>query len=98
MKILLMVQIFVWRSLEETEIEGTKCINLSLPAKILLILFLQKKIPNFKVDPFVANIQSISIEAWDMGWNISCTEQTIGLEENHGDKQRISYKKKETGF
>jgi len=49
--------------------------------------------PNFKVDPFLAWIQTIAMAAWDMGRNSSCDEQTIGFKGNHADKQRISYKK-----
>ena len=58
----------------------------------------KKTHPNFKVDPFLAHIQSVSMEAWDMGRNISCDEQTIGFKGNHADKQRISYKKEGDGF
>jgi hypothetical protein len=46
----------------------------------------KKNHPNFKVDPFLAHIQSISIKAWDMEQNISCDEQTIGFT---GNQQRI---------
>ena len=46
-----------------------------------------------EVDPFFAWIQTVSMEAWDMGRDISCHEHTIGSKGNHSDKQRISYKK-----
>ena len=47
----------------------------------------------YKVDPFLAWIQTVSMAAWDMGKGISCDEQTIGFKGNHADKQRINYKK-----
>jgi len=49
--------------------------------------------PNFKVDPFLAWIQTL-----DMEKDISCDKQTIGFKGNHSDKQRISYKKEGDGF
>jgi hypothetical protein len=58
----------------------------------------KKTHPNFKVDPFLAHIQSVSMEAWDMGRNISCNEQTIGFKGNHVAKQRICYKREGDGF
>ena len=54
--------------------------------------------PNFKVDPFLAGIQTISMAAWDMGRDIFCDEQTIGFKGNHSNKQRISYKKEGNKF
>ena len=53
---------------------------------------------NWKVDPFLAWIQTVLIAAWDMGHKLSCDEQTIGFKGNHADKQRISYKKEGDGF
>ena len=43
--------------------------------------------PNFKVDPFLSWIQSVSMEAWEMGEKLSCDEQTIGFKGMHKDKQ-----------
>jgi len=54
--------------------------------------------PNWKVDPFLAWVQAISKEAWDVGSHLSGYEQTIGLKGNHADKQRISYKKEGDGL
>jgi Transposase IS4/SAP domain len=54
--------------------------------------------PNWKVDPFLAWVQTISMEAWDVGSHLSGDEQTIGFKGNHADKQRISYKKEGDGF
>ena len=54
--------------------------------------------PNWKVDPFLAWMQTISMEAWDVGSHLSGDEQTIGFIGNHADKQRISYKKEGDGF
>jgi Transposase IS4 len=54
--------------------------------------------PNWKVDPFLAWIQDVSMAAWDLGQEFSCDEQTIGFKGNHQDKQRISYKKEGDGF
>ena len=54
--------------------------------------------PNWKMDPFLAWIQTLLISAWDMGHKLSCDEQTIGFKGNHADKQRISYKKEGDGF
>jgi len=54
--------------------------------------------PNWKVDPFLAWMQTISMEAWDVGSHLSGDEQTIGFKGNHADKQRISYKKEGDGF
>jgi hypothetical protein len=42
---------------------------------------------NFKVDPFLAHIQKVSIAAWDCGANLSRDELTIGFKGNHADKQ-----------
>jgi hypothetical protein len=52
----------------------------------------------YKVDPFLAWIQTVSMAAWDMGRGIPCDEQTIGFKGNHADKQRINYKKEGDGF
>ena len=54
--------------------------------------------PNWKIDPFLAWIQTVSMAAWDMGRGIPCDEQTIGFKGNHADKQRINYKKEGDGF
>jgi hypothetical protein len=48
--------------------------------------------PNFKIDPFLAHIQKVSMAAWDLGPNLSGDEQTIGFQGNHCDKQRVQYK------
>jgi hypothetical protein len=53
----------------------------------------KKTHPNFKIDPFLAHIQTISMEAWDLVRNISCDERTIGFKGQHQDKKRINYKK-----
>jgi len=53
---------------------------------------------NFKVDPFLTWIQTISIKAWNMGRNLLTDEQTASFKRNHADKQRISYKKEGDGF
>jgi hypothetical protein len=45
--------------------------------------------PNWKVDPFLAWIQNVSMAAWDLGQEFSCDEQTIGFKGNHQDKQQI---------
>ena len=49
--------------------------------------------PNFKIDPFLHWIQTVSMAAWDLGRCFSCDEQMIGFKGNHADKQCISYKK-----
>jgi hypothetical protein len=54
--------------------------------------------PNFKVDPFLAHMQKVSMRAWDCGPNLSGDEQTIGFKGNHCDKQRVSYKREGDGF
>lgn len=54
--------------------------------------FKEKNQPNFKIDPFLAHIQSAILKAWDMGQNSSCDDQTIGLQGNQVDKQLISDK------
>jgi hypothetical protein len=54
--------------------------------------------PNGKVDPFLAWVQTISMEAWGVCSHLSGDEQTIGFKGNHADKQRISYKKEGDGF
>ena len=54
---------------------------------------LKKTHPNFIGNPFLSHIQTVSMEAWEMGQNISCDEQTIGFKGNHADKQRISNKR-----
>ena len=43
--------------------------------------------PNFKVDPFLSFIQSMSMEAWERGKKLSCDEQTIGFQGLNKDKQ-----------
>jgi len=48
--------------------------------------------PNFKVDPFLAHMQKVSMAAWDCGANLSGDEHTIGFKGNHADKQRVNYK------
>jgi hypothetical protein len=57
-----------------------------------------KKNSPFKIDPFLSHVQSVSMESWDMGRNISADEQTIGFKGQHQDKQRISYKREGDGF
>ena len=54
--------------------------------------------PNFKIDPFLHWIQTVSMAAWDLGWSFSCNEQMIAFKGNHADKQHISYKKEGNGF
>ncbi len=54
--------------------------------------------PNWKIDPFLAWVQTISMAAWDVGSHLSGDEQTIGFKGNHADKQRINYKKEGDGF
>jgi hypothetical protein len=54
--------------------------------------------PNFKVDPFLAHMQKVSMAAWDCGANLSGDEKTIGFKGNHMDKQRINYKHEGDGF
>jgi len=59
---------------------------------------LQKKNhPNFKINSFLA-VQSVLIEAWELGRNISVDEQTNGFKGNHVDKQQINYKREGDGF
>jgi hypothetical protein len=54
--------------------------------------------PNWKADPFLGWIQTVSIAAWDLGKEISGDKQTIGFKGNHQDKQHISYKREGDGF
>jgi hypothetical protein len=54
--------------------------------------------PNWKIDPFLAWVQTISMAAWDVGSHLSGDEQTIGFKGNHADKQRINYKREGDGF
>jgi hypothetical protein len=49
--------------------------------------------PKWKIYPFLAWVQTISMAAWDVGSHLSGDEQTIGFKANHADKQRINYKK-----
>jgi len=54
--------------------------------------------PNFKVDPFLAHMQKVSMAAWVCGANLSGDEHTIGFKGNHADKQRVNYKCEGDGF
>ena len=54
--------------------------------------------PNWKVDPFLGWMQTVSLAAWDLGKEISADEQTIGFKGNHQDKQRINYEREGDGF
>jgi hypothetical protein len=54
--------------------------------------------PNFKIDPFLKWVQTVSMSSWDLGKIISCDEQTIGFKGNHSDVQRVNYKKEGDGF
>ena len=58
----------------------------------------RKTHPNFKVDRWLKHVNEISMEAWKLGSNISCDEQTQGFQGNHADKQRITYKAEGDGF
>jgi len=54
--------------------------------------------PNFKVDPFLSWIQSVSMEAWEMGEKLFCDEQTMGFKGMHKDKHQFTYKAEGNGF
>jgi hypothetical protein len=58
----------------------------------------QKKVPNHKVAPLLAHILAVSKSAWDLGLEISVDEQTIGFQEVHIDKLRITYMSEGDGF
>jgi hypothetical protein len=58
----------------------------------------KKNHPNFKINSFLAHVQSVLIEAWELGRNISVDEQTNGFKGNHVDKQQINYKREGDGF
>jgi hypothetical protein len=67
------IQIFVLRSSEKMEADGTKCFKYSILVKAHCL----------------AHIQSVSMEAWDLGYNISGNEQINGFKVQHQDKERI---------
>ena len=48
--------------------------------------------PNWKLDPFLEWIKSLSQKAWKLGENISVDEQTCGFQCRHPYKLRITYK------
>ena len=54
--------------------------------------------PNYKVDPLLRWIQEISMQAWELGVDISTDEQTIGFQGRHINKLRITYKNEGDGF
>ena len=58
----------------------------------------QSSIPNWKIDPFLAWIKSISKKAWKLGKIISVDEQTCGFQGQHASKLRITYKKEGNGL
>ena len=50
--------------------------------------------PNWKVDPFLAHINKVSIQAMHLSENIlSCGEETIGFSGGDSKKSRVKYKK-----
>ena len=51
-----------------------------------------------KVQPLLSHMMQVSKEAFHIGRDLSCDEQTIGFQGNHKDKQRITYKKEGDGF
>ena len=53
---------------------------------------------NWKIDPFLAWIKSISKKAWKPGKIISVYEQTRGFQGRNASKLRITYKKEGDGF
>jgi hypothetical protein len=64
----------------------------------LKVIPLKNTHPNWKVDPFLGWIQTVSMAAWDLEKEITGDEQMIGFKGNHQDKQRISYKREGDGF
>mmetsp|Transcript_22737 Transcript_22737/g.34392 ORF Transcript_22737/g.34392 Transcript_22737/m.34392 type:complete len:226 (+) Transcript_22737:1278-1955(+) len=58
----------------------------------------REKRPNHKVDSFLRHLQEVSMEAWRLGRDVSCDEQTVGFQGVHKDKLRITYKNGGDGF
>lgn len=94
-----MAPILASKFLVEMETGGIKHSKHFFHAKIPWKQHLQKKNhPNFKINSFLAHVQSVLIEAWELGRNISVDEQTNGFKGNHVDKQQINYKREGDGF
>jgi hypothetical protein len=59
----------------------------------------RKKVPNFKIEPMLAHMLEVSINAWIFGHNASSVdEQSIGFQGHHIDKLRVTYKNEGGGF
>ena len=54
--------------------------------------------PNWKIDPLLKHINTVSLEAVDLPENLAVDEQTIGFQGRSSNKQRIKHKKTGDGF
>ena len=54
--------------------------------------------PNWKIDPLLKHMRSVSQSAIHIGRDISVDEQDIGFQGRHKDKQRVTFKKVGDGF
>eukprot|EP00978_Attheya_sp_CCMP212_P016199 scaffold42240_cov60-Attheya_sp.AAC.6 len=46
----------------------------------------RKKVPNFKIEPMLAHMLEVPINAWLLGPNASVNEQSVGFQGHHVDK------------
>ena len=54
--------------------------------------------PNHKIDPFLKHLATVSLEAFDVGADISGDEKVASFQGRHADKAQVTFKRQGMGF